>query len=56
LQLGGYAVHDASLGLSRNNWEATFFVENLLNRHAYTGSSTAGYNGLVENGLVYRGV
>jgi iron complex outermembrane recepter protein len=56
LQLGGYAVQDASLGVSRNNLDVNFFVENLTNRYAYTGSSTEGYNGLVENGYVYRGV
>jgi iron complex outermembrane recepter protein len=56
LQLGGYAVQDASLGLKKDNLEVSCFVENLTNRYAYTGSSTEGYNGLVENGYVYRGV
>lgn len=35
--LPGYALHDASLGLSRNNWNATFFVENIFNKYAFTG-------------------
>ena len=34
----GYAVHDASIGLSKKSkWSASFFVENLTNKYAYTG-------------------
>lgn len=54
---GGYAVQDASLGLSKDNWEATFFVENLTDKYAWTASTgNYGYAGYVApNGFIYRG-
>jgi iron complex outermembrane recepter protein len=54
---GGYAVQDASLGLIKDNWEATFFVENLTDRYALTGSTgNFGYAGYVApNGFIFRG-
>lgn len=36
-KLPGYATHFASLNLGKNNWDVTFFVENLLNKYAFTG-------------------
>jgi iron complex outermembrane recepter protein len=54
---GGYAVQDASLGLSKNNWDVSFFVENLTDKYAWTSSTgNYGYAGYVApNGFIYRG-
>ncbi len=35
--LGGYTVHNLSVGLSRDNWSATLFADNLTDKFAETG-------------------
>ncbi|HEX5418610.1 MAG TPA: TonB-dependent receptor [Gammaproteobacteria bacterium] len=35
--LGGYAVHSASVGISRNEWTACLFADNLTDKYAETG-------------------
>src|SRR5690606_5269072 len=35
--LGGYTLHNLSIGLSRESWSATLFAENLTDKFAETG-------------------
>jgi iron complex outermembrane recepter protein len=44
--LPGYTTQNASVGLSRNNWNVSLFVENLTNKYAFTG---------VENNPTFAG-
>jgi iron complex outermembrane recepter protein len=51
----GYAVHNASLDLSKNNWNVTFFVDNVTNKYAYTAMEVdRSWQGLVLNGFSTR--
>ncbi len=36
-RLGGFSLHNVSAGLETETWQATLFVENLLNKYAVTG-------------------
>jgi iron complex outermembrane recepter protein len=40
-KMPGYALLDASIGFSRENWTVTIFGENLTNSHASTNTSSA---------------
>jgi outer membrane receptor protein involved in Fe transport len=35
--LGGYAIHSASVGISRDEWTASLFADNLTDKYAETG-------------------
>jgi iron complex outermembrane receptor protein len=54
-KIGGYALHDASLELSKNNWSSTFYVQNLLNKYAFTGMDVdRSWQNLTVDGIISR--
>ena len=40
-RMGGFAIADASVGMSRDKWNASLFAENFTNSHASTFTSSA---------------
>lgn len=50
ITLDGYSIHDASITLSGDSWDATFFVNNLWDTYAETGArSTPLYNQVLRD-------
>ncbi len=37
VRLGGYAVHNLAINFNLDNWDLTFYADNLLNKYAETG-------------------
>jgi iron complex outermembrane recepter protein len=37
-RLPGYALHQASIGVTKDNWQATLYAENLFDKYAYTAA------------------
>jgi len=38
-KLGGYALHEASVGLEKGRWQVSLYGENLFNKYAYTATT-----------------
>lgn len=54
-KLAGYTVHEASVGLTKDNWRVSLFGENLFNKYAFTGTDGDRSELLTINGFVDRG-
>jgi outer membrane receptor protein involved in Fe transport len=53
--LPGFTVHNASIGVSQDNWTATLFADNLFDKYAATGvRRDRDYIGVSPNGVTLR--
>jgi len=53
-KLPGYTLHEASVGLEKDRWRASLFVENLFNKFAFTGVSRDPSDLREVNGFLLR--
>jgi len=52
--LGGYVLNQASIGVSKNNWRARLYADNLFDKYAYTSTVADASASGVINGFVDR--
>lgn len=53
-KLPGYAVHEISIGLTKDPWRASFYVENLFDKYAFTGVARDPSHLRAVNGFALR--